>query len=229
MSEITNQLIKPTDEQRFELAQREAKALTASTLVPKDYQNNPANCMIAIDISKRMGLSPIMVMQNLDIIHGRPSWRSQFIIGAINSCGRFGALKFRMSPENGGTCTAYATELATGEIIEGVPVSMEMAKAEGWAGKAGSKWKTMPDLMLRYRAAAFFGRLNCPEILNGLPSADEIDDIAPPPSYTAAAAEVQEINDRMSFTLQDDEVVDEVEADDVVEDENETENEEGVI
>ena len=114
MSEITNQLIKPTDEQRFELAQREAKALTASTLVPKDYQNNPANCMIAIDISKRMGLSPIMVMQNLDIIHGRPSWRSQFIIGAINSCGRFGALKFRLSPENGGTCTAYATELATG-------------------------------------------------------------------------------------------------------------------
>ena len=77
---------------------------------------------------------------------------------------------------------------------------------------------------------AFFGRLNCPEILNGLPSADEIDDIAPPPSYTAAAAEVQEINDRMSFTLQDDEVeADEVETDDVVEDEIETENEGGVI
>jgi hypothetical protein len=55
---------------------------------------------------------------------------------------------------------------------------MEMAKAEGWIDKTGSKWKTMPELMLKYRAAAFFGRLYAPEIMMGLYSADEIVDIA---------------------------------------------------
>jgi hypothetical protein len=55
---------------------------------------------------------------------------------------------------------------------------MEMAKLEGWLDKPGSKWKTMPELMLKYRAAAFFGRLYAPEIMMGLYSADEVVDIA---------------------------------------------------
>jgi hypothetical protein len=52
-----------------------------------------------------------------------------------------------------------------------------MASAEGWATKAGSKWKTMPELMLRYRAAAFFGRLYAPDILMGMQTAEEAADV----------------------------------------------------
>ena len=72
---------------------------------------------------------------------------------------------------------AYATEKATGEILEGPTITLAMANAEGWASKTGSKWKTMPDLMLRYRAAAFFGRLYAPEIMMGMHSVEEIGDI----------------------------------------------------
>ena len=54
---------------------------------------------------------------------------------------------------------------------------MDMAKAEGWVDKSGSKWKTMPELMMRYRAAAFFGRLYAPEITMGMHSVEEIVDI----------------------------------------------------
>ena len=161
----------------FDLAQRMSKALASSDLVPDAFRGNVANCLIALEISTRLGMAPLMVMQNLHIIHGRPSWSSQFIIAAINSSRRFTTLKFEFNKERT-SCTAYATERATGEVIRGATVTMEMASVEGWSTKKGSKWATMPELMLQYRAAAFFGRVYCPEILNGLYSEQEVMDIA---------------------------------------------------
>lgn len=159
---------------QFEHAQRIAKLLSSSDLVPNQYKGNIANTMVALEMAFRMNASPLMVMQNLHIIHGRPSWASSFIIASINSCGKFGTLRFQSDDKS---CRAVATDRSTGEIIEGPLVTMEMAKQEGWIDKAGSKWKTMPELMLKYRAAAFFGRLYCPEIMMGLYSADETIDI----------------------------------------------------
>jgi len=161
----------------FDLAQRMSKALASSDLVPDAFRGNVANCLIALEISTRLGMAPLMVMQNLHIIHGRPSWSSQFIIAAINSSRRFTTLKFEFNKERS-SCTAYATERATGEVIRGATVTLEMASVEGWSTKKGSKWATMPELMLQYRAAAFFGRVYCPEILNGLYSEQEVADIA---------------------------------------------------
>jgi hypothetical protein len=169
----------------FESAQRMALALTSSTIVPKDYQGkeNTGNAIIALEMAQRLGVPPLMVMQNLHIIHGRPSWSSQFIISAINSCGKFSPLRFEWSgTENSDEwgCRAYATELATGEVLRGSKITIKLAKDEGWYGKAGSKWKTMPEQMLQYRASAFFGRIYAPEILNGLHTQEEIQDTYAP-------------------------------------------------
>lgn len=204
----------------FEFLQRTAKMFCASSMVPAAYQetitkgygqkakeeHNPAalaNCVIALDMSQRMSANPLMIMQNLHIIEGRPSWSSQFIIAAINNCGKFSPLRFDLEWldeidanfstfewEDGrknekkhkiriknARCVAWATEKATGERLESAPVTMEMAVNEGWYGKNGSKWKSMPDLMMRYRSAAFFGRIYAPELLMGLPSSEEAHDI----------------------------------------------------
>jgi len=182
--------------QAFELAQRMAKALASSDLVPQQYRGNVSNTLLALEIAQRIGASPLMVMQNLNIIHGRPSWSSQFIIAALNSCGRFSPLRFRLE---GDTCTAYAIEKATGEVLEGPPVSLAMAKAEGWSTKSGSKWQTMPELMLRYRAAAFFGRLYAPDVLMGVYSADEVveiaaQDVTPQQPTTSASSAAAALN-----------------------------------
>lgn len=160
---------------QFEQAQRQAKALCASDLVPQQYKNNVANTLVALEIANRIGASPLMVMQNLNIIHGRPSWGSSFIIAAINGSGKFTALRFVGDLAKG--IKAVCQEKATGETLEGPVVTMDMAKAEGWVDKAGSKWKTMPELMMRYRAAAFFGRLYAPEITMGMHSTEEVIDI----------------------------------------------------
>lgn len=161
----------------FEHVQRVAKVFSTSELVPKKYQGNVANCVIALEMATRMNVSPLMVMQNLDIILGRPCWSSKFLIASLNACGRFSPLRYEDSPEQGGRTRAMAMDIKTGEKLYGVWVTMEMAKAEGWIDKAGSKWKTMPELMRRYRAASFFTNQYAPEISMGFQTVEEVIDI----------------------------------------------------
>ena len=226
----------------FNDAMNAAQVLANSTLVPKDYrftyevkkgygyeattewvnnQNAAANCLIALNMANRMGYDPLMIMQNLHIIEGRPAWSSQFIIAAINACGKFSPLRFeimnhgmtdveyietywenkkkqtrqiKIQIENV-SCVAWAIEKATGERIESAKIDMVMAVKEGWYQKNGSKWQTMPDQMLRYRAAAFFGRIYAPEILMGIYAADEIRDfvdVTPEPVQQPAAQPKQQ-------------------------------------
>jgi hypothetical protein len=168
------------EERMFALAQRKAQIYAKSSLVPKEYQKCVGNVLIAQNMAKRMGADTLMVMQNLYVVHGRPAWSSQFLIASFNSCGRFSAIRYRCfgtagEPESG--CQAYCTELSTGEVIEGPRITWEMAQAEGWVNKKGSKWKTMPEQMFRYRAAAFLIRTTAPEIGMGLLTTDEAEDL----------------------------------------------------
>ena len=165
------------EEKTFALAQRKAKVYSESSLVPQQYQKNVGNVLIAQNMASRMGADPLMVMQNLYIVHGKPGWSAQFLIACFNSCGRFSSIKYRFGGEGDDYgCVAYAKELATGEEVSGVRVTIGMAKAEGWSTKAGSKWKTMPELMLRYRAATFLVRCTAPEIGLGLMTSEELAD-----------------------------------------------------
>lgn len=215
----------------FELSQRIAKMLSSSTLVPEQYRatikvkagkdeygnqiyrdepnpNGLSNCVIALNMSNRMGADPLMIMQNLYLIEGRPAWSSQFIMAAINTCGRFSSLRFEFKDEGekeveyqevtwvnrkknvatktlkiqNWTCYAWVVEKGsvnpdgTPVVLKSSVISMEMAIKEGWYQKNGSKWQTMPEQMLRYRAASFFGRVYAPELLMGLRSVEEEQD-----------------------------------------------------
>ena len=163
----------------FEDGQRIAKGLASSDLVPAAYKNNIPNTMIALEMANRLKISPFEVMQNLDIIKGKPSWSSTFIIASINSCGRFKPLRFEFvgtakSDDYG--CRAYTEDLDGNKLI-GPTVTWLMVKSEGWLSKTGSKWQTMPELMFQYRAASFFGRLYAPDILKGMQTVDEVKDV----------------------------------------------------
>lgn len=164
----------------FELLQRAAKALSLSSLVPEGYRNNLPNCMIALRIADRIGADPMMVMQNLDIVHGRPSWRAQFLIGTANSCGRFSAIRYEFfgdRDKDSWGCRAWAVEKSTEEKLVGPDITIAIAKQEGWYNKNGSKWKTIPQLMLMYRAGAWWVRAYAPELSLGFQTAEEQADI----------------------------------------------------
>ena len=156
-----------------------AKALSMANILPRTFSGQPGNCVVLIDMVKRSGMSLLFVAQNLYIVSGNPSWSCQACIALINNCGRFGPLKFKeeyKSPTDW-SCTAYATEKATGEVVYGTTINYQMAKDAGWYDKNGSFWKKMPMQMAKYRAAAFFARTNCPEALFGLYTEQEIKDI----------------------------------------------------
>ena len=184
-SEITAQIAedefsiyKNTDS--FEFAQRQAKSLCESDLVPKSYQGQKGlpNCLVAIEMSKRMKLSPLTVMQNLNVIHGTPTWSAQFITSQILGCGRFTNFDYLVKGE-GDTLEVQcvATRLEDQKLVKGTAVSMKMARLEGWT--RNSKYQSMPELMLRNRAATFFGRQYIPDLLLGVQTSEEVVDIQP--------------------------------------------------
>lgn len=162
----------------FIMACQMAKALASSTLVPNEYRNSESNCLIAIDLSQRLGASPFLVMQNLDVIQGKPSWSAKALIGMINASGKYDfELQFEEKNDaNGKPFSCQCWTERKGRKVTGPVIDMDMARAEKWIDKNGSKWKTMPQVMLRYRAASFFSRMNCPEISMGLYTTDEIID-----------------------------------------------------
>lgn len=169
-----------SSESNFAAAQRMAKGLSSSSLVPEAYRNNIPNVLIAMELATRIGASVFAVMQNLDIIHGRPGWRATFIIATINACGRFTPLRFRWEGKPGTDawgCRAVAKDREDGEECIGALITMGLAKSEGWSSKNGSKWKTMPEQMIMYRAAAFWGRVYAPEKMLGMHMGDELEDV----------------------------------------------------
>ena len=164
----------------FEFAQRQAKSLCESNLVPTSYQGQKGlpNCLVALEMSKRMNLSPLTVMQNLNIIHGTPSWSAQFISSQILGCGRFENFDYLVKGE-GQTLEVQciAKRVEDQKIVKGTAVSMKMARLEGWT--RNSKYTSMPEVMLRNRAATFFGRQFIPDLLLGVQTSEEVVDIQP--------------------------------------------------
>lgn len=165
------------NKESFEHAQRVAKMLSESDLVPAVFKGKIGNCVIALNMAARIGADPMMVMQNIYIVHGKPAWSSQFLIATLNACGKFSPLRYEEDEQDGGRCRAYAIDKSTNERCEGIWVSMVMADKEGWVNKAGSKWKTMPQLMRRYRAASFFTKQFAPEVSMGINTHEEVEDI----------------------------------------------------
>lgn len=156
-----------------------SKELAQATIIPETFRQKPANVLIALNMAQRMGADPLMVMQNMYIVYGNPAWSSKFMIACFNTCGRFSSIKYEFFGEKGKPsygCRAYATELRTGEKVVGADITIDMATKEGWVNKNGSKWQTMPQLMLQYRAAAFLIRTVAPEISMGLKTTEEIYD-----------------------------------------------------
>lgn len=204
MSTDQNTLAVPVNPQAASLTVNDAlplgqmvKALAASELVPKAYQNNPGNVLIAIDVAQRIGASAFAVMQNLDVIHGRPSWSAKFLIATVNASRKFTPLRYRFEGERGTPewgCRAWARDKAedqtAGEECVGALVTLAMAKAEGWSTKSGSKWLTMPEQMLMYRAAAFWTRVYCPELSLGM-TTEEVEDVADQVRQTTTVTPLQ--------------------------------------
>jgi hypothetical protein len=187
----------------FARMMKEAEVLSHSQMLPAKYAGKPQDCLVALHMAKTMNCDPLMILQNLYIVHGQPSFSAKFLTATFNSCGRYTSVKYRYSGTPGQMdygCVAYATERETGEVIESIRVTMQMAKDEGWLTKTGSKWKTMPDLMLSYRAATFLCRMYAPELSMGFQTVEELQDITPDVKQPTFTPGVQGLKQRLKIT-----------------------------
>ena len=167
---------------------RVANMLSQTSIIPQSYQGKPQDCFVAIEMANRMGVSPMVVMQNMYVVKGKPSWAGQACTMLINSCGKFKDVKHVYTGEKGKPnrgCYVTATRISDGSQVDGVEVTMQMAQAEGWT--SNSKWRNMPELMLAYRASAFFARIYCPEAMMGVQTAEEVYDADSTPINAAAS------------------------------------------
>ncbi len=179
----------------FVEAQRTAKCLMMSSIVPKRYKPNPndidpkkrktteeaiADIMVAMNMAMRLKADPIMVMQHVYVVHGTPGLTAQFLIACFNMSGKFSAMQFKSVGTKGQDDYGYyawALELSTNQEHKGTTVTVGMAKKKGWWDKPGSPWPDMTDQMLCYRAATFFTRTTAPEIGMGFQTKEEIEDM----------------------------------------------------
>lgn len=190
------------DVAKFEHAQRVATLFAHSTMVPGHFKGNIGNCVIALNCAERMRLDPFMLMQNMYVVHGRPGIEAKLAIALINGCGRFEPLEYEHgSDDRGQFCLAFTKDIKAGKVLKGPRVDWKMVVDEGW-NKDGknkttgeiikSKWNTMRDLMFEYRAAMFFARTRCPEVLLGLQTTEEILDFVEMEPGTNGAYTVKE-------------------------------------
>lgn len=163
-----------------------ASELCKADIIPQAYKGKVADTAIAIDMANRMGVSPMMVMQSMYVVKGKPSWSGQACLSFIRA--KFTDVKVIYVGAKGTDdrgCYVKATD-KDGDVLEGTTVTMSMAKAEGWT--SNSKWRNMPEQMLAYRAASFFARVHCPETLMGVQVEGEVEDSSKP-----AVREVEDV------------------------------------
>lgn len=184
--------------QQIEAIDKVAQMYAKSDLVPATFKGKAENCSVAINMAIRMKADPIMLMQNMYVVHGTPSLSSKMIIAMINNCGRFEPLRWEARPNVSADDPNFGIRAYTFRKddpehkfrLESSWVTNAMIKAEGW----GPKWKSMPEQMFRYRTAVFWARLHAPEVTMGFMSTEEVSE----PSYVYADAE--DVTNQRSLT-----------------------------
>ena len=156
---------------------RAAATLSKSQFVPQRFRDHPEDVFVALHMSHRLGADPLLILQNLYVVHGEPGWKSQFVIAQANASGKLSdPIAFDTAGEGEGmSVTASATMKATGKTISAT-VDMKMAKAEGWT--KNTKYQSMPEHMLCFRSAAFLVRRYLPEVMLGMQTMEELEDVA---------------------------------------------------
>ena len=147
-----------------------ADMLSKSNMVPKDYQGNPANCIIAMQWGMEIGLQPLQAMQNIAVINGRPAIWGDAMLAIVRGSG----LLERITEEPTDTgCTCAVKRKGEPEVVR--TFTLEDAKRAGLAGKQGP-WQQHPKRMMQMRARAFALRDVFPDVLRGVHIAEIAQD-----------------------------------------------------
>lgn len=157
-----------------------AAALANSSIVPKAYQKQEGNVLIALDMAQRLGCAPLMVMQNVYVVQGNPALSGKFAIAMLKRSSLYRRIEFvYLNGKDWQGGMKVVGHRWDGSQDVGPEITPELVKRSGWMDKQGSKWQEMPEQMYRYRAASWFVNSCCPEVLMGVPTVEDMEDAEP--------------------------------------------------
>jgi hypothetical protein len=177
--------------QTLDEALRFADILSKSSIVPKDYQGNPGNVIVAIQWGAELGLPPLQAMQNIAVINDRPSIWGDAMIALVKGSGLLESMDEAID-ETECTCTVKRS----GEEPVSRSYTMEDAKRAGLAGKSGP-WQQYPKRMLQMRARAWALRDVFPDVLRGVYVAEESQDMPAERDITAESEQIKPAKSRI--------------------------------
>lgn len=161
----------------MEKALKFSEIMAQADIIPTHYRGKPANVFIAVQSALRMNLDPMQIMQNTFVISGKLGMVTAFAISLANQSGLFDSgIRYRIEGSGENLKVTAYTNLKKGGAEISYTITMREAIAEGWTKNA--KYRTLPELMLRYRAATLLIRTHVPEVLNGMHMVEEIEDVA---------------------------------------------------
>jgi hypothetical protein len=148
-----------------------AEMLSKSNMVPKDFMGNPGNILVAVQWGMELGLQPMQAMQNIAVINGRPSLWGDSVIALVKASP---ACEYVI--EEVGDDSATCRVKRRGEPEQERSFSTSDAKAAGLLGKQGP-WSQYKKRMLQMRARSWALRDVFPDVLRGMPIAEEVMDM----------------------------------------------------
>jgi len=148
-----------------------AEMLSKSNMVPKDFVGNPGNILVAVQWGMELGLQPMQAMQNIAVINGRPSLWGDSVIALVKASS---ACEYVI--EEVGDDSATCRVKRRGEPEQERSFSTADAKAAGLLGKQGP-WTQYRKRMMQMRARSWALRDVFPDVLRGMPIAEEVMDM----------------------------------------------------
>lgn len=164
--------------QTFEQALTFSNYLAESDLVPKDFKGKPGNCLIAMQWGSELGLKPLQSLQNLAVINGRPALWGDAVIALVLASP---VCEYVTEDDDGKTAFCRVKRKGAPEQVR--TFSVDDAVKAGLAGKQGP-WSQYPKRMRQMRARAFALRDVFPDVLRGMPVAEELQDMETSQQHT---------------------------------------------
>jgi len=160
-----------------------ANALASSDLVPPHFQKKPSNVLIALEFAHRNDIAPFAAMQSMFVIHGRVGMNASMAISLARKHNVWKSLTYKTTG-SGASLSVTAIAKLHDDSEASATVTMQMANDAGWSKNA--IYKSIPEQMLKYRAATFLIRAHFPEVLFGMSTVEELNDVHAAKNVTPA-------------------------------------------
>lgn len=166
------------------------ETLSKSDFIPKDYQGKPGNVLVAIQWGMEVGLQPLQAMQNIAVVNGRPSLWGDAVLALVKGSSVYEYIRESFD-EKSMTATCEAKRKGE-EAVRHTFSKVDAEKANLWT-KSGT-WQNYPKRMLQMRARAWALRDAFPDVLKGMPIAEEMQDIEAQPSAVSTVVDVKNVH-----------------------------------